>query len=86
MRFSERRKTFRAILNGARCIHPGSVADPMTTRVTQEAGFEIGIFAGSVASMAVLAAPDLIVLTLSEFADQARRISRACDLPLLVDA
>ena len=86
MRFSERRKTFRAILNGARCIHPGSVADPMTARVTQEAGFEIGIFAGSVASMAVLAAPDLIVLTLSEFADQARRISRACDLPLLVDA
>ena len=50
MRFSERRKTFRAILNGARCIHPGSVADPMTARVTQEAGFEIGIFAGSVAS------------------------------------
>ena len=86
MRFSERRKTFRAILNGARCIHPGSVADPMTARVTQEAGFEIGIFAGSVASMAVLAAPDLIVLTLSEFADPARRISRACELPLLVDA
>ena len=86
MRFSERRKNFRAILNGDRCIHPGSVADPMTARVTQDAGFEIGIFAGSVASMAVLAAPDLIVLTLSEFADQARRISRACDLPLLVDA
>lgn len=86
MRFSQRRKTFRAILNGDRCIHPGSVADPMTARVTQDAGFETGIFAGSVASMAVLAAPDLIVLTLSEFADQARRISRACDLPLLVDA
>jgi carboxyvinyl-carboxyphosphonate phosphorylmutase len=86
MRFSQRRKKFRAILNGDRCIHPGSVADPMTARVTEEAGFEVGIFAGSVASMAVLAAPDLIVLTLSEFADQARRIGRACDLPLLVDA
>ena len=86
MRFSQRRKNFRAILNSARCVHPGSVADPMTARVTQEAGFEVGIFAGSVASMAVLAAPDLIVLTLSEFADQARRIGRACDLPLLVDA
>ena len=86
MRFSQRRKNFRAILNSARCVHPGSVADPMTARVTQEAGFEVGIFAGSVASMAVLAAPDLIVLTLSEFADQARRIGRACELPLLVDA
>lgn len=86
MRWSQRRKNFRAILNGTACVHPGSVADPMTARITQEAGFEVGIFAGSVASMAVLAAPDLIVLTLSEFADQARRIGRACDLPLLVDA
>ncbi len=86
MRWSERRKKFRAILNSSACIHPGSVADPMTARITQEVGFDVGIFAGSVASMAVLAAPDLIVLTLSEFADQARRIGRASDLPLLVDA
>ena len=49
-------------------------------------GFETGMFAGSIASMAVLGAPDLIVLTLSEFADQAHRICRAADLPLLVDA
>jgi carboxyvinyl-carboxyphosphonate phosphorylmutase len=44
------------------------------------------MFAGSVASLAVLGAPDLIVLTLSEFADQAHRIGRAAELPLLVDA
>ncbi|MDQ4060529.1 MAG: isocitrate lyase/PEP mutase family protein, partial [Pseudomonadota bacterium] len=30
--------------------------------------------------------PDLIVLTLTEFADQAHRIGRAADLPLMVDA
>ena len=44
------------------------------------------MFAGSVASPAVLGAPDLIVLTLSEFADQAYRIGRGAELPLLVDA
>jgi len=44
------------------------------------------MFAGSVASLTVLGAPDLIVLTLSEFADQARRICRAGELPLIVDA
>ena len=44
------------------------------------------MFAGSVASMTVLGAPDLIVLTLSEFADQAYRICRAGDLAVLVDA
>jgi carboxyvinyl-carboxyphosphonate phosphorylmutase len=44
------------------------------------------MFAGSVASLTVLGAPDLIVLTLSEFADQAYRISRASELPVLADA
>jgi carboxyvinyl-carboxyphosphonate phosphorylmutase len=36
--------------------------------------------------MTVLGAPDIVVLTLSEFADQAHRICRAGELPLIVDA
>src|SRR5690349_22382445 len=44
------------------------------------------MFSGSVGSMAVLGAPDLIVLTLTEFAAQAYRICRAGNLALLVDA
>ena len=44
------------------------------------------MFAGSTASLAVLGAPDLIVLTLSEFAAQCYRINRAGNLPLMVDA
>jgi carboxyvinyl-carboxyphosphonate phosphorylmutase len=44
------------------------------------------MLAGSVASLAVLGAPDLVLLTLTEFAEQARRITRAIDLPLIVDA
>ena len=44
------------------------------------------MFAGSVGSLTVLGAPDIILLTLSEFADQARRICRAGAPPLLVDA
>ena len=46
----------------------------------------MGMFAGSVASMTVLGAPDLMVLTLSEFSEQAHLICRASDLALLVDA
>ena len=34
----------------------------------------------------MLGAPDVVVLTLTEFAQQAYRISRAANLPLLVDA
>lgn len=85
-RWSARREQFRAILSGDRCVHPGSVYDPISARIAEDLGFEIGMFAGSVASLTVLGAPDLIVLTLSEFADQAHRISRAGNLPLMVDA
>lgn len=86
MRFNERRKRFRAVFAGERCVFPGSVYDPISARIAEDLGFEIGMFAGSIASMTVLGAPDLIVLTLSEFADQAKRIGRASTLPLMVDA
>lgn len=67
-------------------MHPASVHDPISARIAEDLGFETGMFAGSVASLTVLGAPDLIVLTLSEFAAQCYRINRAADLPLLVDA
>lgn len=84
---TERRRAFRRVLEGSVCVHPGSVFDPMSARIAEEIGFEVGMYAGSTASLTVLGAPDLIVLTLTEFADQARRICRALRrLPVLVDA
>lgn len=77
---------FRAVLAGEACVHPGSVFDALSARVASELGFETAILGGSSASLAVLAAPDHIVLTLSELADLVRRITRAGSPPLLVDA
>jgi carboxyvinyl-carboxyphosphonate phosphorylmutase len=86
MDWTDRRERFRNILTGESCIHPGSVFDPISARIAEELGFEVGMFAGSIASFTVLGAPDLILLTLTEFAAQAYRINRAGKLPLLVDA
>jgi oxaloacetate decarboxylase len=86
MNWTERRERFRAILAGNRCVHTGSVYDAISARIAEDLGFEVGIFSGSIGSMAVLGAPDLVVLTLSEFAAQAYRICRAGNLALLVDA
>ncbi|MGB5709239.1 MAG: isocitrate lyase/phosphoenolpyruvate mutase family protein [Arenicellales bacterium] len=86
MNWNNRREKFRQQLARNQCIHPGSVFDPVSARMAESLGFEAGMFAGSVASLTVLGDPDLIVLTLSEFAEQAYRINRACNLPLLVDA
>ena len=86
MNYSERRARLRASFSGSRCLSPASVYDPLSARVAESVGYEVGMLAGSVASNTTLAAPDLIVLTLTEFADQIRRITRASTLSLIVDA
>lgn len=86
MNCEQRRQRFRSVLRGDDCVHPASVFDPVSARIAEEIGFECGMFAGSVASLTVLGDPDHIVLTLSEFADQAQRICRASTIPLMVDA
>jgi carboxyvinyl-carboxyphosphonate phosphorylmutase len=84
--FSERRRTFRRILAGRDALPAGSVFDAASARLASAAGYQVGMFAGSVASAVVLGAPDLVVMTLTEFAGQARRIARGSDLPFMVDA
>jgi oxaloacetate decarboxylase len=86
MHWTDRRERYREVIAGSVCIHPGSVYDAISARIAEELGFEVGMFAGSIASFTVLGAPDLIVLTLTEFAGQAYRINRAGKLPLMVDA
>jgi oxaloacetate decarboxylase len=86
MHWTDRRERYRATIAGTACIHPASVHDAIAARIAEDLGFEIGMFAGSIASFTVLGAPDLIVLTLTEFAAQAYRINRAGKLPLMVDA
>ena len=83
---SERRRRYRQVLEGTGCVHPASVFDAMSARMAESLGFEIGMFSGSIGSATVLGAPDLVVLTLTEFADQLRRIARGSDLPMMVDA
>jgi carboxyvinyl-carboxyphosphonate phosphorylmutase len=86
MAFRKRRENLRAILSGSACIRPGSVYDAISIRIAEDLGFEAGMFGGSVASLAVLGDPDIILITLTELAEQMRRMSRAAALPVLVDA
>jgi oxaloacetate decarboxylase len=86
MTFQKRRVALRSILSGSTCIRPGSVYDAISIRVAEDLGFEIGMFGGSVASLAVLGDPDVALITLTELAEQMRRMSRAASLPVLVDA
>ena len=83
---ADKRQQLAALLAGDRCVIAGSVFDPLSARIADEIGFEVGVLGGSVASFTVLGAPDLMLLTLTELAEQTRRICRASDLPVLIDA
>ena len=86
MTFRKRRDVLRSILSGSGCVRPGSVYDAISIRIAEDLGFEVGMFGGSVASLAVLGDPDITLITLTELAEQMRRMSRAAALPVLVDA
>lgn len=80
------RKDFRALLESNQCYYTASTFDPMSARIAEDLGFEVGILGGSVASLQVLAAPDFALITLSEFTEQATRIGRVARLPIIADA
>ncbi|MDA0358512.1 MAG: isocitrate lyase/PEP mutase family protein [Proteobacteria bacterium] len=86
MNWTSRRQRFRQILQGTDCITPVTVFDPLSARMVEDLGGQVGMLAGSVAAMAILGAPDKMLITASEFADMALRICRAGDLAVIADA
>ena len=63
---------------------PG-VFNALVARLAQRAGFQAVYLSGAALSAAA-AVPDVGLLSLPEFVEQARTITRATDLPLLCDA
>jgi 2-methylisocitrate lyase-like PEP mutase family enzyme len=64
---------------------PGAY-DAFSARLVAEAGFEAVYLTGFGATASLLGQPDVGLLTGSEMADQAQRLSSAVDLPVLADA
>lgn len=83
--WAQRCERLRDILRQRRAVKTASVVDPLSIRTACELGYEVAMLTSSAASLAVLGAPDIALLTLSELAEQARRVARAAETPLLVD-
>ena len=86
MTWSKQRAVMQSVLRGDVCVRPGSVYDAVSARIAEDLGFELGMLGGSTASLTVLGDPDLILISLTELAETVRRITRAGNLPLMVDA
>lgn len=82
---SAARMRLRALLETQQCVRCASVFDPLSSRMAEDIGFSVGILGGSVTSLMALGVPDIYLLTLSELAEQARRVCQASDLPVIVD-
>jgi carboxyvinyl-carboxyphosphonate phosphorylmutase len=85
MEIGRRRDAMRAILAGEGCVRPAIVFDPLSARIAEELGYEAGMIPGSDVALSVLGAPDIALITMSEFVDQVHRMTRASALPLVAD-
>lgn len=65
-------------------IIPG-VADPLTAKIAERAGFKAVFLSGYAASATRLGAPDVGLLTLTEMVDCAARIADAVEIPVFAD-
>lgn len=80
------RKAFGELLQGDTCKFAASVFDPISVRMACDLGFDVAIQGGSVASLQVLGAPDIALLTLDEYVEQVSRVGRASQIPIIGDA
>lgn len=66
-------------------LAPG-VYDALGARLVEEAGFGAAYMTGFGTAATKLGRPDVGLLTMSEMVDNARAVTRACQLPVIADA
>ena len=86
LNWTERRVQLRNLFEAGLCFSPAAIYDAPSALIAQSIGYEALIMPGSTVSIALHAAPDMSIMTLSELAQQTYRISRVSTLPLIVDA
>ena len=81
---SRRTRFKQAVLERRALLLPG-VANALAARIVEDLGFEAVYLTGAGLANTEFGLPDLGLVTMSEFAEAALRISDACTLPLVVD-
>jgi carboxyvinyl-carboxyphosphonate phosphorylmutase len=86
MKASVRRERLRSILNGNETVVLPTVFDAVSARIVELAGFEVALLSGSVAAASLQGVPDLILVTMTEVAQLAKRVVDSTSLSIHVDA
>lgn len=80
------RGSLRKLLSGRETIVAPGAYDALTARLVEQAGFPAVYMTGFGTAASLLGRPDVGLLTMSQMVDNARRIARAVDLPVIADA
>ena len=73
------------LASGEMILAPGCY-DALGARLVEEAGFDAAYMTGFGTAASRLGRPDVGLLTLTEMADNARRIAQAVEIPVIADA
>jgi 2-methylisocitrate lyase-like PEP mutase family enzyme len=79
------RSRLRELLSGPRPLMAPGAYDALSALLVEQAGFDAVYMSGFATTAGLLGKPDIGLLTGSEMADSARRITAAVDLPVIAD-
>ncbi|MEA2177637.1 MAG: 2,3-dimethylmalate lyase [Solirubrobacteraceae bacterium] len=76
----------RELLAGEQLVVAPGAYDALSARLVEQAGFDVVYMTGYGATASLLGRPDVGLLSMSEMADQARRLVQAVAVPVIADA
>jgi methylisocitrate lyase len=84
--FSMARTRVQSILDEHQAIVFPGVYDTLSAKLAARAGFPMAFISGYSVAATAIGEPDLGLLTQTEIVDQARRVCRSVEIPIIVDA
>jgi 2-methylisocitrate lyase-like PEP mutase family enzyme len=81
----DRRRYFRSLVEERTAVLLPGAANALTARIVEDLGYQAVYLTGAGLTNTHLGMPDLGLVTATEIADTASRISDVCSLPLVVD-
>jgi 2-methylisocitrate lyase-like PEP mutase family enzyme len=86
VRLAEARRTFSERIRSTEAIVVPGVTDGLAGRLVERAGFEACYATGAGIANVQYGVPDIGLVTMTEMADQVRRITDSVSIPVIVDA
>lgn len=83
---NEKAKKLKELLHSDSIVTAVGCFDGFTAKMVEQAGFPVALISGAAVATTLQGLPDNGLITLTEMADAAKRISNCIDIPVIADA